>query len=312
MRIIFFGTPYYTLPILEALNKSFKGNFGESPIKAVVTQKPRPTGRNQELTYSEVDKWAYKREIPKYYSCKEFEEDSVEADIAIVASYGEIIPLSTMKRFPLGMINIHPSLLPKHRGAAPIQATIASGDTETGITIIKLDEKMDHGPIITTSKEPVDAEITAVTLRDHLFAKAAEILIPLLPAYQNGKVKVREQQHDKATFTKQLTKDDGFVGWKYVQSALKGKSSTDSWEIKFVKGLVLNPSPITLFRIHRALTPWPGLWTLIVINGQEKRLKLLDMDLDKNDNEIKLRLKSVQLEGKNAVDWETFRNAYLV
>ena len=153
MKIVFFGTPYYVLPVLESLHKSFRtGN--ESPIAAVVTQKPSPSGRNQQLSFSAVDDWAHKRNIPKFYNCEELLASGIKADIGVLASFAQIIPIEVLKLFPYGIINIHPSLLPKFRGSSPVQATIITGE-EAGCSFIKLDEKLDHGQIISQFKDEV-------------------------------------------------------------------------------------------------------------------------------------------------------------
>ena len=117
MKIVFFGTPSYAVPILDALRKEFESAKVKSVV-AVVTQAPKPTGRKQLLTYSPVDDYAYKRKIPIFHSSRELLQKGVEADLGVLAAYGEIIPSEVIKLFPKGILNIHPSLLPKFRGAS--------------------------------------------------------------------------------------------------------------------------------------------------------------------------------------------------
>ena len=237
MKLIFFGTPEYVLPVLKALAKKHE-------IVAVVTQPPQPTGRKQLLTYSPVDTWAYKRKIPVF---RDFNKPFPSADLGILAAYGKIIPEAVLVQFPRGILNIHPSLLPKYRGASPISAAIAAGETETGVSVIKLDRQVDHGPIVTQFKEAILPADTAASLRTRLFDRAAAVLLQALPAYLAGKIKLKPQNESQATFTKLLKKDDGFIDLK-------------------------NKTPEETERFIRAMFPWPCAWTKL---SDDRRLKLL-------------------------------------
>jgi len=282
MKIIFFGTPEYVIPILSKLAKSHE-------ILAVVTQPPMPVGREQFKKYSPVDDWAHKRNIPIFF---DFDKPFPKADLGVCAAYGKIIPKFVIcpsaggtGNLKFGILNIHPSLLPKYRGASPIPAAILAGDKETGVTIIKMDEKMDHGPIITQFTEDINPEDTADTLRNKLFERSAQVLIDLIPNYLKGKIKLKEQNHDQATFTKVLTKQDGFIDLAGHQSpCLAGRQA------------------ITVHNFIRAMNPWPGAWTFI----NKKRLKILKAHLENKE----LILDEVQLEGKNPVSWKQFKEAY--
>lgn len=269
MKIIFFGTPDYVLPVLKLLAKHHE-------IVAVVTQPPMPVGRDQFITYSPVDTWAHKRRIPVF--C-DFNRPLPEADMGILAAYGKIIPKKVIESFKCGILNIHPSLLPKYRGASPIQSAIAAGDTQTGATIIKLDEKMDHGPIITQFKEEITPNDTNESLCRRLFERSAEVLTQLIPAYVAKKITPKLQDETKATFTKILHKEDGFIDLK-------------------------KKSPAEAERFVRAMYPWPGVWTYI--EPEHKRLKILKVHLE----EGKLILDEVQLEGKDPVTWKQFKEGY--
>src|SRR3970282_58416 len=141
MKIILCGTPEYVLPVVEKLHKKIKGGLG-SPIVGVVTQSPKPTGREKKVTFSPVDGWAHKRNIPIFYKSSDLLKNNISADAGVLAAYGQIIPAAVLKNCKHGILNIHPSLLPQYRGASPVQAAIASGLAETGVTIIKLDEKL--------------------------------------------------------------------------------------------------------------------------------------------------------------------------
>lgn len=306
MKIVFFGTPYYVIPILDVLHKTFRSKAVNSPIVAVVTQKPRPFGRKKALTYSPVDKWAHKNNVDIIYS----QRDIPSADIGVLAAYGEILPKKILNNFPHGILNIHPSLLPKFRGASPVQATILTGE-EAGATIIKIDEHMDHGPIVARFKDEVTQRDTTESLRNRLFEKSAEVLTTLIPAYLNGKIKLQEQDHKNATYTTLLKKDYGFIPTKYLQAVLEGKSHKVSWDISFIKNFTLQPTPGTLHRFVRAMQPWPQAWTKVRIKNNELRLKILKVHLKPSIiNHQQLIIDEVQLEGKNPVSWSQFKSAY--
>lgn len=275
MRIVFFGTPDYVLPVLEKLYKYY--GPGEDGICAVVTQSPKETGRNKFVERSAVDNWAYKHKIPVIYNLS----DTPEAALGVVAAYGKIIPKDVINKFGSGILNIHPSPLPLYRGASPIQAQIAAGETETAISIIKMDELMDHGPILTQSKETIEKEDTNETLRIRLFKRAADMLIEMLPNYLNSKITLKEQDHTKATFTKLIKRDDGFVD-------------------------IASQTPTEVERIIRAYNPWPGVWTKVKIDGKIQRLKILNAHIESEE----LVLDEVQLEGKGIVTFKQFTEGY--
>jgi len=285
MNIIFFGTPSYVIPILEALHKKYN-TAKEQELIGVITQDPKPSGRKKLIMRTDVDNWAYKHNIDVAHNF----EDIPEADLGIVASYGKIIPKSVISKFKFGILNIHPSLLPKHRGAAPVQATISAGEKNTGVTIIKMDEKMDHGPIVSVLKAQVRDDDTTESLRNRLFETSTKFLINLIPAYLSGKTKLRPQNHSEATFTKLITKDDALISPKSLKLALKGKTK----KVEEIEHLI------------RAMNPWPTAWTKLTLEGQEKRLKIIKAHL-KDD---KLVIEKVQLEGKKEVTWKQFLAAY--
>src|SRR5450830_1643742 len=189
MKIVFFGTPDYVMPVLTGLHKKFVTGPGKSPIVAVVTQSPKPVGRKEVITFSPVDRWAHEHKIPIHYSANELAIDSVEADMGVLASYGEIIKKEVIDLFPHGILVIHPSLLPKYRGASPIPAAIAAGDSITGVTILKMDEKVDHGPIVSQFKEEILPTDTGETLRARLFERSAGVLVELMKPYMQAKIK---------------------------------------------------------------------------------------------------------------------------
>lgn len=308
MRIVFFGTPNYILPILDTLHKEFKGKVGKTPIVAVVTQSPKSVGRKKLFTYSPVDTWAYKKKVPIFFDSRDLIQKNIDAEVGILASYGAIIPSEVIDRFPNGILNMHPSLLPAWRGASPIQATIVAGNQTTGVTTLKLDEKLDHGPIISQFKEDVLPDDTSESLRTRLFERSAEVIKTLLPAYLKGKITPRPQEHSKSTFTKLIKKGDAFIPPKYLQMALGGKSAKEKWKIGFIKDFSAIPTPEILERFIRAMHPWPIAWSTIRIAGGKdtKRLKILKAHIEKGT----LIPDEVQLEGKSPVSWKQFKEAY--
>jgi len=320
MKIVFFGTPDYVLPILNSLNKSTKKSLVKSTVSAVVTQKPKLVGRKHFLQYSPVDTWAHKRKIPIFFDCNDLIKSNIKADLGILASYGEIIQKKVLDYFPYGILNVHPSFLPIFRGSSPVQATIIT-NSQAGASIIKLDYKLDHGPIISQFKADLLSEDTTETLRQRLFEKSAEVLKTLIPAYIQGKIRPKEQDHKKASFTREIKKEDAFIPSKYLNLALQGQAFKGKWHIPFIKDYSLVPSVYSLERFVRAMQPWPQAWTYVDIEHGAKdkaprRLKILkshfESSLSTNTHlpSTKLVLDEVQLEGKNPVSWQQFKEGY--
>lgn len=201
-------------------------------------------------------------------------------EVAILANFGAILSKEILKIPKKGLLNIHPSLLPKYRGPSPVQTAILNNEQETGVTIFKMDDQVDHGPILVQSKEEIKSSDTSESLYQRLFQIGTKTLKTILPAYIEGKIELREQNHKKATFTKKLTKDDGQIDWQ--------------------------KDNVYLDRFIRAMSPWPGAWTEVKINNQTKRLKILKAHLEKN----KLIIDRVQLEGKTPVSFKQFQEGY--
>lgn len=299
MKIIFFGTPDYVIPILEKLHKYHE-------IVAVVTQSPKPMGREKKLTYSAVDTWAYKKHIPKFFEYSELPD----ADMGVCASFGMIIPKIILDKFKYGIINIHPSLLPNFRGSSPIQATLISGINPTGVSIIKMSEKMDQGPVLTQFKEEVFEDDTNESLRNRLFEKSAQILVEMIPAYVEGKIKLKHQDEEKATFTTMIKKDDAYIPLEYLKNAMEINLSTEKWNIGFMKNYSVVPNAKTIDQFIKAMGFWPIAWTKITIRGKESRLKILSSHI--NEESGYLELDEVQLEGKKPASWKQFKGAYSI
>ncbi len=315
MKIVFFGTPEYVQPVVEMLHKTFKpSGDNKSSVVAVVTQQPKPVGRKKILSHSPIDKWAHNKDILIFNESYELLDSQLKPDIGILASFGEIIPKEVLNYFPHGILNIHPSLLPKYRGASPVRAAIAAGEAETGGTIIKLDEKLDHGKIISQFKIEIEKNDTTKTLREKLFVQSTEALETLIKPYMEGRIKLKVQNEKEATFTTLITKKEGFIKPEYIEGALKGKASADKWDISFIKTgphkdvFQITPSPASIDCFIRAMNPWPIAWTSVRPNPKKgsKRLKILKAHLSGK----KLVLDEVQLEGKSPVSWKQFKEGY--
>jgi methionyl-tRNA formyltransferase len=296
IKTAFFGTQDFAATILQGLLDS-----DVVSVEMVFTQPDRKTGRKQIVEESPVKKLAKKYNIPidQPESLKNYPLPLTPYSLGIVAQYGLIIPKKIIDSFPKGMINVHGSLLPKYRGASPIQAALVNGETETGVTIMLMDEKMDHGPILSQKRLPVDADDTYSTLAHKMATEGFVLLLNTLPEWLNGKLKAQPQDESQATFTKLLTKEDGLVDF--------------------------NKTNEEIYNQYRGLTPWPGIWCV----RNDKRLKLLkiiksEKSLPASEALVEskhifigcghgsIEVLELQLEGKSAMDAPTFLNGYKV
>ena len=267
MKIVFFGSSRYVVPVVEMLHAFFD-------LSLIVTteqgsQEPIPFyAKAKKIEFISVRKSAD--------LITSYEIQGAGADLAVVADFGLIIPEDTIKFFSMGIINIHPSLLPKYRGSSPVQNAILNGDTKTGVTIIKLDKHMDHGPIIASLEEDIKPDDTAKSLYERLFGLSTVLLQKVIHDFEIQKVKAIPQDHENATFTNQLKKEDGFIDFKTISN----KEFFD--------------------RIIRAYYPWPGVWTKASLNskkGNEKIIKFLPN-------------KRIQVEGGREMGYKDFVNGY--
>lgn len=266
-RIIFYGSGDYTFPIIKVLKR-------HGLILVVTTEKEAPFTQflKQENVQYMCSSLNRKEDIEKI-------SDS-NPTLGVLASYGAIIPKKVLRMFPLGIFNIHPSLLPKYKGPSPIQSTILSGEKETGVTIITLDEQVDHGPIVAQKKIALEGAETAEELIQKLFAIGAEMIDQLL---QGDSLKTTEQNHTQESFTKRLTRDAGFID------------------------IHNPPNPIMLDRMIRAYHPWPGVWLKYQISKNERAKRLY-----KNQKSIIKLLpnQKIQVEGKSPMSYKDFINGY--
>lgn len=233
-RIAFMGTPDFAVHALKAL---LKASYN---IVAVYTQPPRPVGRGYKVTSSPVQILAESSNLPVFTpeSLKTEEAQntwkSLNLDVAIVAAYGLILPKTILELPKWGAINIHASLLPRWRGAAPIQRAILAGDAETGITIMKMDVGLDTGDILLMKKTPIDQTTMTSTLQETLAHLGAEALLEALPLYLKGQLQPVPQSQEGIMYAEKLKKEEGLLDWNLDTSFLDRKI--------------------------RALNPWPGTW----------------------------------------------------
>ena len=219
-KLIFFGTESFSGPSLEALVKA-----GYELL--VVTKPDAPSGRGQNVKSPLVKSLAEKNNIevlqPTKISDVASEIKDFGATHATLVAYGKIIPQAVIDIFPGGIVNVHPSLLPKYRGPAPIEAAILNGDDETGITLMALDSKMDTGPIYYQKKVPLNGKENAATLHDNLQLLGADILAEKLPMIMSGGLTPQPQDNSRATYTKMLSKKDGLVDWSQPAQIIERK-----------------------------------------------------------------------------------------
>ena len=298
--IIFFGSTTDSVVVLDKLYP--QKNIA---ISAVVTQPPKPVGRDRAITPTPVETWAKIHDVavltfpsdpgkPWLYANESQVIDTLQpigADLIVSASYGIKIPAATIGAAKYGGINIHPSILPRWRGADPVPWAILSGDHQSGVTIVSLSETFDDGKILAQEKIPITPTDTSDPLRTRLFSIGADLLTHMLPEYFRGNIKGESPKipADKPPYARKFTRDDGFEPWDVVMAAISLGSEADRIERKF-----------------RALDPWPGLWTTLP-SPSNKRLKIISLHVDNG----KISIGDVQLEGKNPVRWAQFRSAYL-
>lgn len=292
LRITFFGSSLNSLTVLKSLIDA-----GYSAV-AVVTVPPKPVGRRRLLTPTPVHTFATDHNVPVLHDSLKVEPFKV--DVSVIADYARLLPPEVLKIPQHGCLNLHPSLLPKYKGASPAEYAILAGEKETGMTIIKMDEQFDHGSIISQFKEAIRPDDTSETLYQRLFTAGAQVLITILPAWVEGRITPREQDHTKASFAPRLSRDDGFIPWKTLQKAIAGQTldSSDLSPLLRKIAATYHP-PLTTYhhllnRAVRALYPWPGVWTVVPSPKGEKRLKILTSHVE----EEKLVLDQVQLEGR--------------
>jgi len=246
MRIVFMGTPEFSVPPLEYLVRS------EYHIVGVYTQPDRPTGRGRAMEQSPVKRVALVQGLEVFQPVKLRNPDEVrrlaalKPDLILVAAFGQILPQSVLDIPPFGCLNIHPSLLPKYRGATPIPSAILAGESETGVTIMLMDAGMDTGPVISQIIVGIEPQDTTESLTNRLAQAGVRLLGEALPLWFDRSLKTQPQDGSRATYTSPITKEDGVINWQMSAEEIS--------------------------RRVRAFYPWPGCYTW----WQGKLLKILE------------------------------------
>jgi len=213
LKIVFMGTPEFSVPALEALvNNKFE-------ILSIYTQPPAKSKRGQKINISSVQKFSEKNNLPvrNPENLSNDEEynfiKNLSADLAVVVAYGKLIPTNILKTTRLGFVNIHASLLPKWRGAAPIQRAIMNGDKKTGVSIMKIEEKLDSGPILVSKELVLDQNAIYDEIQKKLSLMGSDLLIESLKNIENGKAKFIDQVHSNSTYAKKIDKNETKINW---------------------------------------------------------------------------------------------------
>lgn len=249
LRIIFMGTADLACASLRALCRetSFQ-------VITVVSQPDKPKGRDMKLQPTPVKELALAEGLPVLQPRRARDEEfiaqlrALQPDLIVVAAYGQILPQTLLDIPRLGCLNVHTSLLPKYRGAAPIQWAILDGESETGVTIMKMDAGLDTGPMVSTTRTAITPEDNAQTLHDRLAALGGELLVETIPDYAAGKIVPTPQPAEGATYARKISKEDGLIDWSQPARAL--------WN-----------------RV-RGFTPWPGAYTHLNSDGAPRLLKI--------------------------------------
>lgn len=297
MKLIFLGTPDFAVPSLRALVDA-----GHA-VTAVYTQPDRPAGRGQQLAMSPVKLAALELGIPVHQPRKVREPGVVEQlraeapQAMVVVGYGQIIPQSILDIPPLGIINVHGSLLPKYRGAAPIQWAVANGETETGVTTMRIDAGLDTGEMLLKATCPIGPDETTPTVWSRLAVMGAELLVETMARLEQGSLRGEPQDHSQATYAPMLKREDGLISWQ-------------------------SPASVVYHR-YRGFQPWPGAWTWF--RGSRFQVREMAPGLPCTDapgtlyaqgkrcfaacgDGHSVELLRVQLEGKAPVPVEAFLN----
>jgi methionyl-tRNA formyltransferase len=252
MRIIFMGTPQYAVPFLESLQ-----DMGEE-IVGVVTMPDKPAGRKQELKEPPVKELARRKNLPVFQPVKINEAGSLEslkqlnADLAVVVGFGQILSQQLLDLPKKGCINVHFSLLPKYRGASPIQSAIINGDEKTGISTIFLVRKLDSGPVIRQKAVKIDDKDNTVTLTEKLTRTGVEVLKETIDLVKQGQAPAIAQDEAQVSYAALLTKESGLLDWN--------KTSRQAYD--FIRGMY----------------PWPGAYTFYQHGGTKHMLKIWEAE----------------------------------
>ncbi len=276
IKFVFWGTDNFSVLVLEELKKkSLKPTL-------IITSPDRPAGRGQKMQSPLVKKWAEAEKID-FLQPEKLDENFIKKiksenwDLFALASYGKIIPQEILEIPKFGTLNVHPSLLPLYRGASPIESAMLDDNQKTGVTIMLMDEKMDHGPIINQEIINFETWPTKNLVEEKLAKAGGKLLAESMEPWLSGKISAQEQDHDLATFTKKIQKEDGLI------------DLTANSRKNFLK--------------VQALNPWPGAYFFVEKNGEKIRVKITKA----NYTEGKFIISKVIPEGKRETDYSVFQ-----
>lgn len=305
LRVVYMGTPDFAVPALRALIDS------HHEVVGVFTQPDRKSGRGKKVRQTPVKKAAVEHDIPVFQpeSVKTDEAAqelaALEPDVTVVAAYGQILPKRILELPRLGSLNIHASLLPEYRGAAPINWALVRGETETGVTMMKMDEGLDTGPILTAESVEVPELMTAQELHDVLAELGAKMIVETLDKYAAGQLEPTPQDDSESSYASMLSKEDGRVDWEKT-----AKEVADH---------------------IRGFNPWPGAYTFHNEETKSHRLKLhlaraaegsgepgQVIEADPSEGVLRVAcagsgavdILTIQAPGKRAMDVADFLNGY--
>ena len=297
LSILYFGTEEFAASILQQLLDS-----QQFSVIGVVTKPDQEIGRKKELYKSPVKILAEKNNLPIFQpeSLKNWSLDIGHWDLSIVCQYGKIIPKTIIETPKFGTINVHTSLLPKYRGASPIQSALINGETETGVTIMQMDEQMDHGPMLAQEKISIDPDDTYIILSKKMEPVAGKLLIQTISSWIKKEIIPQPQDENQVSVCKLLERDDGKIDWHMMNAD-------------------------QIYNLYRGTYPWPGVWTMW--DGKRLKLTLLRKSevsispgmvveqkgkilVGSENNSIELL--KVQLEGKKEMDIKSFVNGYKI
>ena len=302
LSVVFAGTPDFSVPALEALVAS------HHRVLAVYTQPDRPAGRGQQLAMSAVKQCALRHGLPVEQPPTLRDEAVVarlagwHADVMVVVAYGLILPANVLAVPPLGCLNIHASLLPRWRGAAPIHRALLAGDGATGVTIMRMDVGLDTGPMLLERTTPIAATDTAASLHDRLAALGAQALLEALDRLIDGSIPARAQPEEGATYAAKIRKDEAIIDWSRSAAELGRRIRA------------FNPWPI-------AETRWNGqqlrIWEADVADAAATAAPGTVISADAAGIRVAtgaglLNLRRVQLAGRKAVTAAEFLNAHRI
>lgn len=296
MKVVFMGTPDFAVGALEAIIEA------GHEVTAVVTQPDKPKGRSGQMQFPPVKECAVKYNLPVFQPIKVKEPEAMEelrkyeADIFVVAAFGQILTREILDMPRYGCVNIHASLLPKYRGAAPIQQAILDGEAETGVTIQQMNEGIDTGDILSTVIVPIDKKETAETLFVKLEEAGAQLIVDTLVKIEKGEITPVPQDESKASYVKMMKKTLGKIDWSKDAVVIE----------RLVRGLNSWPSAYTFFE-GKSLK----LWDCDVLEEECKEIPGTIVRINKDSIDVAtgngvLRILELQLEGKKRMDTKSF------